>query len=401
MAKKQPIRKKEFTPVDKMSVLKNLKKNMGLNVDSTEDLKITNALKPIEWIIMPEAYQEAIKLPGIPQGYPVIITGWSNTGKSTFKYLTIAACQRQGILPVIYETENSFDWEHAVECGVEATPVYGMVERYDEETGEVVEKEEIIQHDGFFMFFDSDILATAYGHIDHKTGKPKSKNDRTVAVIEDIAYSINDLLDKQESEEIPFPMCFIWDSVGSIQSYQSYTSKVGNNMFDAGAIQSSFNIILNDRIANSKKMNKEHTNTFMAINKIWNDGMNAGPGGVSLELKGGKGIFYASRLIIHLGGKAKSAVQFLEAQYKGSKVLWGTKSKMTVMKNHLPTPYNTTYAGDFVCVHNGIIKNEPSDVNNYKKENMEYIIKGISQNIDGEINADEIVLEEDYSIIKE
>ena len=67
----------------------------------------------------------------------------------------------------------------------------------------------------------------------------KLKTKRKVAVIEDIAYSINEILDMQDEGKIQQPLCFIWDSVGSLPSYKSYTSKTGNNMFDANLFISS------------------------------------------------------------------------------------------------------------------------------------------------------------------
>ena len=93
---------------------------------------------------MPSAFEKAINLPGFPMGYCSVIRGWSNTGKSTLKYCLIAACQRQGILPIIYETENNFNFEHAIECGMQAVPEYQEEEYVDEETGEVIKEKKVV-----------------------------------------------------------------------------------------------------------------------------------------------------------------------------------------------------------------------------------------------------------------
>jgi hypothetical protein len=50
--------------------------------------------KEMEWIIMPKAYQEALKLPGIPMGRTTMIRGRSDTGKSTLKNCAIAAAMK-------------------------------------------------------------------------------------------------------------------------------------------------------------------------------------------------------------------------------------------------------------------------------------------------------------------
>ena len=214
---KQPIKKKEF----KKPSIASFKEKYGLTMKSDKDLVKSVADKPTDFIPLPEAFADAIKLPGIPKGYLTIVTGWSNTGKSTIKNCLIASCINNGIIPVIYETENNFDFKYAIDCGMKATPIYGdvEVEDVDIETGEVTYHTEnrIINYDGEFMYFDNKILAEMYGNRDYSTGK-ECKTKRKEAVLEDIAYSINDLLDAQERGEINQPLCFIWDSIGSIQT---------------------------------------------------------------------------------------------------------------------------------------------------------------------------------------
>ena len=56
---------------------------------------------------------------------------------------------------------------------------------------------------------------------------------RTQAVIEDIAKAINVILDQQAEGVIKQPICFIWDSIGSIPSFASVVG-VKNNMYDGG-----------------------------------------------------------------------------------------------------------------------------------------------------------------------
>ena len=251
--------------------------------------------------MMPKAYQEAINLPGIPMGRGVtFIRGWSDTGKSTLKNLAIANAMKQGILPVIFETEGNFDFQYAKDCGMAIEPVYDDVEYTDEETGEITVKREIVDWEGDYFLFTNTKMCEFCGDMDYSTSTRKSKK-RKVAVIEDIAYIINTFLDKQDNGEIPMPLLFIWDSVGSIQSYKSYMSKSGNNQFDAGSISTAFKPIFG-RISASKEIGSPYTNTFIVINKIWQDVMNSMGGAVSVENSGGKAMFYAARLGLHCGG---------------------------------------------------------------------------------------------------
>lgn len=387
---KQAVKKKEYS-------VKGLKEKMKINVSSTNDLAKSVADKPLDFIPMPKAFQNALKLPGFPIGYMSIITGWSNTGKSSCKNAIIASCINNGILPVIFETENNFDFQYAIDCGMKATPIYGEVEvdKVDEETGEIfsVKEQRVIDYDGDFIYFDSRLLAERYGDMDYSSGK-KTKNKRKIAVIEDIATCITELLDMQDAGEIQQPMCFIWDSVGSIPSYASLTRNF-NSMYDAASLSQAFNIILNNRIPTSRSVNEPYANTFICVNKIWNDAMNSMGGVPSIELKGGKSFFYAARLIIHLGGTAKASVKKLTATVKGETVNYGIISKIKVTKNQLPTPYNLTYESQIACVHCGLW--DADDIDTYKKEHMRKIASMLEQQSNGNltnIDTSEINFEE-------
>ena len=348
---KQPLKKKEIKAFD----LKGFKN------------KITSAPvadKPMDWIIMPKAFQDALHIPGIPVGYMSGVRGWSDTGKSTIKNCLIAAAQKQGILPIIFETEGNFDFKYAIDCGMDATPVMGI----DEETGEEI----VVDYDGNFILFNNAAICEYCGDMDYSTGTKKTTK-RSVAVIEDIAYIINDLLDKQDTGELPMPLLFVWDSVGSIGSWKSYMSKAGNNMFDAGALSVAFNNIINARIPGSRSQTSEYTNTFFVVNKIWLDSMNSVGGAASIENKGGKSFFYAMRLLIHVGGVAKAGTKRLKATYKGDDYQYGVVSKIAIAKNQLPTPFNVTYSGTICCVHNGLCGED--ELNEYKKTQIPEIME--------------------------
>lgn len=374
----QPLKKKEIKKFD----IGEFKK------------KLSNAPvadKPMEWIIMPKAFQDALHIPGIPAGYMSGVRGWSDTGKSTIKNCLIAAAQKQGILPIIFETEGNFDFKYAIDCGMEATPIEGV----DEETGEV----KIVDYEGNFILFNNAGICEYCGDMDYSTGTKKSTK-RTVAVIEDIAYIINDLIDKQEAGELPMPLLFVWDSVGSIGSWKSYTSKAGNNMFDAGALSVAFNNIINARIPGSRSQNSQYTNTFFVVNKIWLDSMNSVGGAASIENKGGKSFFYAMRLLLHVGGVAKAGTKRLKATYKGNEYQYGITSKISIAKNQLPTPFNVTYAGTICCVHNGLCSEDNLDV--YKKENIPQIMERMAETLGKEelksVVAENVSFEEEENL---
>ena len=374
MAGKQPLKKKEVKSFNVTDFKNNF---LGQKTAKTAD-------KELEWIIMPKAYQEAIKLPGIPMSRTTMIRGWSDTGKSTLKNLAIAAAMKQGILPVIFETEANFDFQYARDCGMEVEPVYGDI--VDEETGEV--KNGIVDWEGNYILFTPSKICEFCGKMDYSTGKEGSKQ-RKVPVIEDLGYIINTLLDKQDEGELPMPILFIWDSVGSVQSWKSYTSKVGNNMFDANSINMVFKPIF-ARIASTKEVGTPYSNTMIVINKIWKDTANSVGGAVAIANTGGESFQYGIRLQIHVGGVAKAGVKKLKATYKGEEYQYGTVTKIAVCKNQLPTPYNITYSGTMCCVHNGIISE--ADLDKYKKAEIPGII---SKKFDEQVNIGDIKFNEE------
>lgn len=389
---KQAIKKKAFTRPS----IASIKEAMGLNIKD-DDLTVSSANKPIEFITLPEAFVNATKLPGIPKGELSIVYGWSNTGKSTLINCIIASCQASGILPVIFDTESHFDFKYAIDCGMQATPIHKdvEVEDIDEETGEVIgthTEDKIIDYEGEFMYFDGEILCQLYGKNDYSNGK-EAKKQRKVPVLEDIAFAINKILDLQDEGKIQQDICFLWDSIGSVMSYKSYVSNVGNNMFDAGAMQSAFNMITNNRIPLSKKVSSPYTNTMFCVNKIWLDSMSAPMAAPSVELKGGKSMYFAAHgLIIQLGGVVKASIKHLTATSKGRNYNWGTLTKIKVVKNQLSTPYNLTYEGTMVCVHNGLISEDQED--EYKKT---YVPKIMAELEKAETGKEVVVKEDDIT----
>jgi hypothetical protein len=390
---KQPLKKKE---VEKSS-FKSFKTKTGLT-------NVQNADKPLSWLVMPTGYQEALKLPGIPEGYVTDIVGHSNVGKSTIINHAIVAAQEKGRIPVIYDTENNFDFTYAINMGFKAEPVYNEVEEeiVDIETGEVkiVKVNKLMGYDGDFLYFSNTLLADRYGDFDYSQGKTV-KTKRTVAVIEDIAASINELLDAQDSGEIDADFLFVWDSVGSIGSFKSYKSHVGNNMFDAGAISAAFQSIINHRIPGSRKVLSPHINTMVLINKVWLDSMTNPVSPPSLSLKGGNSIFYASRLIILLGGQLKASTKKLIATSSGANYNYGIETKIKVLKNQLPAPYTITYEGTVLCTAHGMLA--PHELEGYKKSHIADILKQLKDMIKNgvEINESDIVFssEDDDSVV--
>ena len=375
---KQPLKKKEV----KTSSFSDFKKTAGFTTNIAD--------KPLEWIEMPKGFIDALHVQ-IPQGYVSIIAGHSHTGKSTLINHAITSAQRQGLIPVIYDTENNFDFGYAKAMGFEAEPVYENY--YDEETGEM--KKRVATYDGDFLYFNSTALAERYGGWDYSTGKETSKK-RSVPVIEDIVKSMNELLNAQDEGLINQGLLFVWDSVGSIGSFKSYKSDVGNNMFDANAISVAFNTLVNNRIPSSRKVTSKYTNTFLVVNKVWLDSSKNPVGPPSLSLKGGTSLFYGAHgLVILCGGQLTSGTKKLVATSKGVNYNYGIETKLKCLKNQLPAPYTITYEGKVYCTPNGYIATD--EIEQYKKEYISEILKELNKSLDGK----DSVTENDVTFIEE
>lgn len=397
---KQAIKKGAVT---KKAGLSAFKEKIGLNSSSgTVNTTISNANKPQSWIMMPKAFQEATKLPGIPENTVVSVIGHSNVGKTTLLNHAIVSAQRQGLIPVIIDTENAFSFQYAMNMGFEAEPIYGdvEVEEVDPETGEFITKTEnqIVHWDGNFIYYNNTLLCERFGDINYTSGKKESKK-RTIAVVEDVASAINELLDAQDNGEIEQGFLFVWDSVGSIGCYKEYnsgagTGKIGNPMWTAAAISAAFNLIVNDRVPSSKKISSPYNNTFLYVNKVWMDSMTNPVGPAIMQTKGGKSMKYATRLEILLGGQLTAQTKRLTATSKGINYSYGIETKIKVLKNHLDAPHNVCYESNMIASDMGFIA--PDDLDAYKKEHIGQILKELNKLAEGkfEIKANEIEFKE-------
>ena len=371
--------------------------------DKTTNIAISNANKPMSWILMPEAFKDATGLVGLPESTVISVLGHSNVGKTTLLNHAIVSAQKQGLIPVIIDTENSFSFKYAQNMGFEATPIYGdvEVEDIDEDTGEIVTRTEtqIVNWDGDFIYYNNHILCERFGDIDYAKGV-RTKTKRKIAVVEDVASCINELLDAQDNGDIQQGFLFVWDSVGSIGCYKEYNSagnvgKIGNAMWTAAAISSAFNIIVNDRIPSSKKITSKYNNTFLYVNKVWMDSMTNPVGPAIMRTKGGNSLHYSCRLQILLGGQLTSGTKRLTAVSKGFTYGYGIETKIKILKNHLDAPWNIIREGNMVATDLGFIS--PDELDAYKKEHMPFILKELNELAEGkaEIKESDVVFSEE------
>lgn len=385
---KQAIKK--GTTVKKKG-LSAYKEKIGLNSSNEKIISsVSNANKPQSWILMPKAIQEATKLPGVPENTVVSVLGHSNVGKTTLINHAIASAQRQGLIPVIIDTENAFSFQYAQNMGFKAEPIYGdvEVEEVDPETGEFTTHTEnqIIHWDGDFIYYNNKLLCERFGDVDYAKGT-RTKTKRKIAVVEDVAACINELLDAQDNGEIEQGFLFVWDSVGSIGCYKEFNSaagKIANPMWTAAAISAAFNDIVNNRIPSSRKTTSKYNNTFLYVNKVWMDSITNPVGPAIMQTKGGRSLKYSTRCEYLLGGQLTSGIKRLTATSKGFTYSYGIETKIKVLKNHLDAPHNVCYEGKLIATDIGFIS--PDDLELYKKEHISEILKELNRISEGKEN---------------
>jgi len=359
MAKKAPkkaVSKQNFD-------LNNFKENNGYDITVKE--------KELTWIPLSDSFHEALKIPGLARGYMTSFRGYSNTGKSTAIYEAVVGCQQIGDLAVIIDTETNWNWEHARNIGIKFDEII------DEETGE------IIDYSGDFLFLSGDDLLNKYGKFDYSTGKEGAKILRHEPIIEDIAMIMTELLDLQAEDKLPRNLCFLWDSVGSINGFKSVMSKSSNNQWNAGSMESAFKALVNHRIPASRREGKEYTNTFGVVQKIWLDNENK-----VIKHKGGEAFFFAPRVIIHYGGILTHSTVKLKATSGGETYQFGVETKVRCEKNQVN---GVEEHGKLASTPHGYWN--PDKIEDYKKQHKDYILERLNSKYDDFIIEKEVVTE--------
>ena len=325
--------------------------------------------KELSWIPLSKAWHDAIKIPGFPRGYVSLVRGFSNTGKSTAFYEGIAGAQKIGDFPIVIETEGNWNWDHAKQCGVKVKEIV------DKTTGEIKE-----MADGFILYRPNDIYKK-YKTYCHKESKFKKEATRGEPVIEDLVLLMQDYLKKQREGEFPYNIAFFWDSIGTLNGYQSATSSSANNQWNAGAMNN-FQSIVNFMIPASRSLDSDYVNTLVCVQKIWIDNM----GGGIVKHKGGEFMFFNARLIVHMGGIASHGTVKLSATALGQEFNFGTKVKIKCEKNHIN---GITRNGGIASTPHGFVN--PDELTEYKKEHRQFIHDALNVPYDtelGEISED-------------
>jgi len=303
----------------------------SFNLDKFKEKKLLNTtvkFKEQRWIPFSKALQDSTSLPGAPVGHITLLRGHSNTGKTTALLELAINAQKMGILPVFIITEMKWSWEHAKQMGFQVEDVV------DEATGE------IIDYKGFFLYIDRSSLGT----------------------IEDVAEFIADLLDEQKKGNLPYDLCFFWDSIGSIPCKMSVEANKNNPMWNAGAMSQQFGNFINQRFPLSRKESSQYTNSMVAINKIWVAPAENAFSQPKMKMKNGETMFLDASIVLTFGNITNSGTSKMKATKHGKEVEFAVRTKVACDKNHV-TGLQTK--STVIATIHGFINEK--EINEYKK----------------------------------
>jgi len=338
---RKPVAKKTFS-------LDNYKKKIGAE-------KVPS--KPLIWIPIDDALQEATGMPGVPKGYVTLFRGYSNTGKSTALMRSIVNAQKMKILPIIIDTENNIDE------GNERLTLMGF------------------DWNGDYILVKNKFLLENFDKAE--------KKERKEASIEDMAKAVYYFLDQQAGGNLPFDLYFAIDSIGTLNCIKTINAleknDSDNNMWNAGAYEKAFMSILNNTIPNSRRIDSPYTNTIGAVQKIWYDSMNK-----VVKHKGGETFFFGGRLIYHFGGIVTHGTARLTAASKSRDVNFGFSNKVNIAKNHIDGEKGgISLEGKIGSTPHGFIYGDDKSVAEYKKEHILHF-RNILE--DDSLTADDITI---------
>lgn len=291
----------------------------------------SSKFKEQKWIPLSPAFQKEVGIPGIPEGHITLLRGHSDTGKTTALIEAAVSAQKNNVLPVFIITEMKWNWEHAIEMGLKVNPIV------DEDTGEVLD------YDGFFLFTDRTNIVT----------------------VEDVAEFISDLLKEQYEGNLPYNLCFLWDSVGSLTCEQSLKSNKNNNEWIAGAMSTQFSNGLNQKILMSRKEQFPYTNTLVCVNKVWVQKAATPMSQPKMMNKAGNAMFYDASLVVTFGNVTTSGTSKLKAIKNGKQVEYAKRTKIHIEKNHVT---NVTARGSLIMTPFGFIEDDKKVIDEYKKQ---------------------------------
>jgi len=326
------IKKKEFSYIEKYSTKTKYKDD--------------------DYYFCGEPFANACGLPGPLMGSINMFLGHSNTAKTNALISSAVDAIKKGHLPIFIITERKWNWEHAVQLGLQAS------------------KNEDGSWEGPFIFNDS------------------------FSYIEQVTDFINEILDEQDKGNIPQNILFLWDSVGSIPCKMTFDGK-GGKQHNASVLADKIGMGIHRRIGITKKESVPYYATMVVVNQPWVEPADNPFGQPEIKAKGGNALWLASTIVFLFGNQKKAGVSFIPATKNGRKIIFATRTKISILKNHINGL--AFQDGRIIATPHGFIHDTKEAIEAYKKEYSQFwndILKGsgdieLGEEEDSPINMDE------------
>jgi RecA/RadA recombinase len=289
--------------------------------------------KPDRFFDLGDAFLDATGIPGPAMGHINMLLGHSDTGKTTALVKSAVDAQKKGIVPVFIITEQKWSWEHAELMGFDREGDY---------------------------LFNSDF-----------------------EYIEQITDYINELLDAQEKGDLPHDLLILWDSVGSVPCKMTYDGK-GGKQHNASVLADKIGMGINQRVSGSRRTDKPYTNTLIIVNQPWVELPDNPFGQPKIKAKGGEAIWLNSSIVFLFGNQKGAGTTKISITKDKRKVKIATRTKISIMKNHINgLGYED---GRILVTSHGFMPGredgeEKKSIEDYKKENGDYISKMLGVNV--------------------
>lgn len=283
--------------------------------------------KPLNYYSCGDAFLKAAGIPGPAMGHVTMFLGHSNTSKTTAMITAAAYAQSIGHLPVFIITERKWSWEYAVKLGLDAQQT---------EDGEW--RGRFIFNDGF-------------------------------KCIEEVTAFINQLLDEQQKGNIPYSLFFCWDSIGSVPSKMTLEGK-GGTMWDAKSLADNFGKNISRRINESTKEDTPYYNSIVIVNQPYVTLPDNPYDMPEIVAKGGNAVWLSSSFVVLFGKAKKSGVSHITATKNGRKVVFATKTRISLLKNHVTGMQY--HDGKLIATPHGYIEDSKEALEDYKKRYSTY-----------------------------
>jgi hypothetical protein len=307
-------------------------KKKEFSLDAIKDKYSTKTkYKETDFYEVGEAFHNSCGIPGPALGNINMFLGHSNSSKTTALVKAAVSAQKKGHLPVFIITEKKWSWDHAVELGLVAEMTDG-------------------EWDGQFIFNDN---------FDY---------------IEQVTDYINELLDEQEKGNIPYSLCFLWDSVGSVPCKMTYDGK-GGKQHNASVLSDKIGMGINQRISGSRKADSKYENTLIIVNQPWVELPDNPFGQPKIKAKGGESVWLNSSLVFLFGNQKGAGTTKITATKDKRTVKFASRTKISVMKNHINgLGYED---GKIIVTPHGFLAGkdtteEKASIEAYKKEYSDY-----------------------------